>query len=159
MILSIDPGLSGCAVVLSEDGEIVRYLHMPTYKKGKTTRVNAPALSAWIRAANEELTLRACFVEQVGARPGQGTSSMFNFGYSAGLIDGVVSALGIPLTLITPQNWKNAHGLSGEKDKDASRTLAARLYPYERGFDLKAKGQALADAVLMGVYGMKKGVA
>lgn len=151
MIIAIDPGASGACVALDDEGQIVGHIPMPTYKAGKTTHVNAAALAGWIHSHRDASKV---FVERVGAMPGQGVSSMFAFGHSAGVVEGVVGALGIPLVLVTPQAWKKAHGLIG-KDKDEARTRAAQLYPWERTFDLKGKGQALADAVLIGLWGLK----
>lgn len=158
MIASIDPGASGAVAILSRDGRILAHCPMPTIKSGKTTRVNAAALAGFLR----ECDVTACYLERVGAMPGggerrMGASSAFNFGHSAGVVEGVIAALGIPLHLVAPQVWKKTHGLLGKKDKDEARTLAARLYPGERTFDLKGKGQALADAVLLGLHGLKQG--
>ena len=89
--------------------------------------------------------------------PGQGLSSTFAFGHSAGVVEGVLAALHIPAVLITPQAWKKGAGLIG-KDKDAARTIAARLYPFNRTLDLKGKGQALADAILIARIGAGLGV-
>lgn len=60
--------------------------------------------------------------------PGQGTASMFSFGHAAGVAEGVVTALGLPLTLVTPQAWKRAAGLIGS-DKAAALAVASRLFP------------------------------
>ena len=152
MIISIDPGCSGCAVALDDEGQILDHLQMPTYKAGKSSRVNAAALAGWIHRHRDA---RAVYVERVGAMPGQGVSSTFGFGHAAGVIEGVVGALGIPLVLVTPQAWKKAHGLIGT-EKDAARTRAAQLYPWERTFDAKGRGQALADAVFIGLYGLRE---
>jgi crossover junction endodeoxyribonuclease RuvC len=77
---------------------------------------------------------------------------MFSFGHAAGIIEGVVVALGIPITLVPPAAWKKALGLTG-KDKDAARARAIQLYPGIPDLDLKGKGQALADAILIGRHG------
>lgn len=158
MIAAIDPGASGAIAILADSGEILAHCMMPTIKSGKTTRVNAAALAGFLREFDD---VKACFIERVGAMPGggerrMGASSAFNFGHSAGVVEGVIAALGVPLHLIAPQAWKKSHGLIG-KDKDEARTIAARLYPMERTFDLKGKGQALADAVLLGLHGLKRG--
>ena len=67
-------------------------------------------------------------VEKVGARPGQGVTSMFNFGRSAGYIEGVLAALGISHQLVPPHQWKRDFGLIG-KDKLASVMVCQRLFP------------------------------
>ena len=85
--------------------------------------------------------------------PGQGVSSTFTFGHSAGVVEGVVAGAGIPLTLISPQSWKKHAGLIG-KDKDAARSRAIQLFPSLRILDLKGKGQAIADALLISRLGL-----
>lgn len=145
--LGIDPGATG-AIVLLEDGKPIEWMEMPTSKIGSATRVNAAALADFIGSS----LCDHVFVEQVGAMPGQGVSSMFNFGHSCGTIMGVLGAMGIPCTLVTPQSWKRTAGLIGT-DKDAARARAIQLWPKWRELDKKGKGQALADAALIAKYG------
>jgi crossover junction endodeoxyribonuclease RuvC len=121
---------------------------MPTMKVGSATRVNAAALADWIYSTEANCAK----VEQVGAMPGQGVSSMFNFGHSCGTIMGVLAAVGTPHTLVTPQAWKKSAGLIGT-DKDASRARAIQLWPHWRELDKKGVGQALADAALIAKHG------
>lgn len=154
MIIAIDPGVSGCIAVLDDRSNIIAHTEMPTVKAGKANRVNPQALAGWLMEFD---SARMCFIEQVGAMPGggerrMGASSAFSFGHSAGIVEGVVAALQIPITLVPPAAWKKSQGLVG-KDKDAARTRAAQLYPRERTFDLKGKGQALADAVFIARHG------
>lgn len=151
MILAIDPGVSGCLVVMREDGSIVDFIQMPCVKVGSKNRVNSAAAAAWVKDIG---SIDHCYLEKVGAMPGQGTASMFSFGHAAGVVEGVASACNIPITLVTPQQWKKFTGLIG-KDKDAARTRCVQLYPECREFDLKGRGQALADAVLIGRYGLR----
>ena len=146
-VLGIDPGASG-ALVLLEKGQPIEWVAMPTTKIGTATRVNAAALTDWIASC----CCDHVYVEAVHAMPGQGVTSMFNFGHSCGTIMGVLGALGLPHTFVTPQKWKKAAGLIGT-DKDASRARALQLWPKWRELDKKAKGQALADAALIATYG------
>ena len=46
-------------------------------------------------------------VEQVNAMPGQGVTSMFNFGQTFGAIKGVCAALELPIFFVRPQNGKS----------------------------------------------------
>ena len=150
-LMGIDPGATGAIVIVNESGEYVAHLPMPTIKVGSKSRVNGAAVGAFISEHRPE----HCFLESVGAMPKQGASSMFSFGHSAGLVEGVVTGMGVPLTLVTPQAWKKAAGLIGQ-DKDAARSRAIQLYPGLRALDAKAKGQALADALLLARYGIEK---
>ena len=147
VIIGIDPGASGAVVALS-NGSPVEWMEMPTIKVGSATRVNAVVLSEWL----DDLHPDHVYVENVHAMPGQGVASMFNFGHSCGVVMGVLGALEIPHTLVTPQAWKKAAGLIGT-DKDAARSRAIQLWPSWRDLDRKGKGQALADAALIARFG------
>lgn len=146
-ILGIDPGLSG-AFVLLENSTPIEWGLMPTMTEGTNRRVNGAALAALWRFAYIDVA----FMEQVGARPGQGVSSMFTFGHAAGTVRGVLGALEIPVRMVTPQSWKKHVGLIG-KDKDDARSLAIQTWPDWRVLDKKGEGQALADAALIAKYG------
>lgn len=146
-VVGVDPGASGAIVLLDNDVPI-EWTLMPTMKVGSATRVNAAALAKWFEDSQAEHV----FIEQVGAMPGQGVTSMFNFGHSCGTVMGVVAALVIPHTMVTPQAWKKAAGLIGT-DKDAARSRAIQMWPYWRELDKKGAGQALADAALIARYG------
>ena len=95
----------------------------------------------------------AC-VERVSAMPGQGVTSMFNFGKAAGYIEGVLTACGIGFQLIQPKTWKKEFTLIG-KDKGASIAVCKRLF---RGVNLKrtdkcrTDSDGMAEALLMAEY-------
>jgi crossover junction endodeoxyribonuclease RuvC len=146
-VIGIDPGATG-ALVMLEDGNPIEWMDMPIMKVGSATRVNAAVVSDFMR----DSLCEHVYVEQVGAMPGQGVSSMFNFGHSTGTIMGVLGAMGIPHTLVTPQAWKKSQGLIGT-DKDGARARAIQLWPRWRELDKKGKGQALADAALIARHG------
>lgn len=148
-ILGIDPGCSGALVLVTEQGGYIDHLAMPTIKVGTKSRVNGAAVAAWLR----QYGITHAYLEQVGAMPGQGTASMFTFGHAAGVAEGILQGLNIPYTLVTPQAWKKSAGLIGS-DKDAARSRAIQLYPELRVLDAKAKGQAIADALLIARFGI-----
>lgn len=145
--LGIDPGATG-AIVLLEDGQPIEWAEMPVAKIGSTTRVNAAALTDFIASC----CCTHVYVEAVHSMPKQGVASSFNFGHNVGTVMGVLGAMGLPHTLVTPQAWKKAAGLIGT-DKDAARARAIQLWPKWRDLDRKGKGQALADAALIARYG------
>lgn len=147
-IAGIDPGVSG-AVAIIQAGRFVAGIDMPTFQDGKRRRVNAAALAAFL---SEHRPARV-ILERVGAMPGQGVASMFSFGHSVGIAEGVATALGLPLVLVTPQAWKRAAGLIGS-DKAASLAVAARLFP-DAPLSRK-KDVALADALLIASYGTRE---
>lgn len=154
-ILGIDPGVSGALVILDKpSGNYVDHLLMPTMKVGSSTRLNGAALDAWL---DQHLPVAHAYLEKVNAMPGGGARKMgaagaFTFGHAAGYVEGIVTGAGIPLTLVTPQSWKRQAGLIGQ-DKDAARARAIQLYPQLRALDTKAKGQAIADALLIALSG------
>lgn len=150
--IGIDPGVSGAIVVLScySSGEpvVTEAIRMPVVKVGKASRVNGAAVADFLR----EYDAGHAYIERVGSMPGQGVASTFTFGHAAGLVEGVVSALCIPVTLVAPQTWKKRAGLIGT-DKDAARSRAIQLWPRWSGLAKKGEGQALADAALIARYG------
>ncbi|WP_018935670.1 MULTISPECIES: hypothetical protein [unclassified Thioalkalivibrio] len=153
LYLGIDPGATGCLALLDTQSEYVEHLLMPTTKTGKRSRVSGAAVGAWL--AEYSGRIAHVFVERVGARPGESPHAAFSFGHSAGLVEGVIAAAGLPVTLVTPQVWKRHAGLTGS-NKDSARSRAVQLYPGVRDLDQKAKGQALADALLIGRYGVER---
>lgn len=98
-----------------------------------------------------------CCLEKVGARPGQGVVSMFNFGQSVGYIKGVLESRHIPYQEITPQKWKKEFGLNSEKA--ASAEVCRKLFPC---VDLlatpkcKKPHDGMAEALLMAEYARRK---
>ena len=142
-ILGIDPGLSGALVIL-DDGQPIEWMRMPTYMVGKSNRVNGAAVSSFINKSKIDRAV----IELVHSFPGQGVTSMFTFGHACGTVMGVLSALEIPVSVITPQEWKKRANLIG-KDKDAARSRALELWPHWRALDKKGEGQAMADAALI----------
>ena len=149
--IGIDPGLSG-AIVIMESNSPIEWNRMPTMKTGSANRVNAPALAAMIKPYLYLDKPLHAYVELVSSMPGQGVASMFSFGHSAGVIQGVLGAFEIPVVMVTPGQWKKRAGLTGQ-DKDASRTLAIQMWPFWRELDKKGAGQAYADAALIALYG------
>lgn len=152
MIIGIDPGASGAIVALTDDFQPVEWMRMPTFKHGKSTRVNGAELARFIHDLPQEVFVG--YVESVSSRPGQGVASTFNFGHSLGVVEGVLSALSIPTTMVTPQYWKGRAGLIG-KEKDDARAMAIRRWPKWAELGKIGAGQAYADAAFIAIYGVK----
>lgn len=95
-------------------------------------------------------------LEKVHAMPGQGVTSMFNFGMNYGMLRAFLVAAGIPFETVTPQAWQKHFGLI-RKDKTESNTDKKNRH--------KAKAQELfpgltithktADALLIAQFGLK----
>ena len=152
MKIGIDPGITGAIAILDNSLECVGLEDMPVMQLGMNhQQVNAPALAKILR---HYATLDALdydvYLEQVNAMPGQGVTSMFNFGMGYGMIIGICGAAGYSLRLVKPSVWKRTAGLIGHP-KDAARTLAQQIYP---GVDLSLKKHiGRADALLIARFG------
>lgn len=152
MILGIDPGASGALVALTNHGVPIEWMPMPVIKDGKATRVNGAAVASFIRNLPDlEIT---AYLESVHSFSGQGVTSSFNFGHSAGVIAGVLAALEVPVVMVTPQRWKKRAALIGT-DKDAARSKAIQKWPKWRELDKIGAGQAYADAAFIAIYGQE----
>jgi len=150
--LGVDPGLLGALVILDDQGQCHDFLHMPALKVGSKNRVNGAAIAAWLAMWPD---MSHAFVENVHSMPKDGPTKAFSFGHSTGIIHGVVAGMGIPMTLVTPHSWKQHHKLLGT-EKDAARSRCVQLFPGLRELDKKIKGQAISDALLIGLYGIQK---
>lgn len=136
--IGIDPGAKGGIAIIGDGGSRVRPL-------------SPEALRAMLKNIDNSNAL--CFVEQVGAMPGQGVTSMFNFGKGYGYILGVLETLEIPYQTVSPRKWKKAFSLSN--DKKLSVDTAKRLFP---GVSLlpsdrcRKDSDGMAEALLIGLY-------
>ena len=159
LIIGIDPGISG-AICFFEDGQVREILEMPTMADGKKNKrqVNGAEVSNIFLKELESLIPKDSWqsevkvvVEHVTAMPGQGVTSMFNFGQSFGVIKGVCSALNIPIYFVRPLKWKQYFDLV-KTNKDASRTKAIEIYPHISDKISRKKDSNKADAILIASY-------
>lgn len=144
VICGIDPGVTGAIAfyVMDVPGRVA--VEDVPVAGGE---ISAPHLASLIRRFSPSMAV----IEKVNAFPGQGVSSVFNFGRSYGDVRGVIGALNIPLHFVSPQKWKKHFGLSS--DKDQSRMLAIRMFPnVAEHFKLK-KHDGRAEAALIALYG------
>ena len=151
-IIGIDPGLSGGIAIL-DDSKIFDIFDMPVMSEGKKNKnqLNSAQLVNIIKRhilTNDETFV---IVEQVGAMPGQGVTSMFNFGQTFGSIKGICAALGLPIFYVRPAKWKKHFELINSS-KDASRTKVIEMYPSISGRLTKKKDVNKADAILIARY-------
>ncbi len=129
IVFGIDPGVSG-ALSIYEHKKLKEVIDMPTMSEGKKNKkqINAAQLASEIKERVNGSEDVAVVIEHVSAMPGQGVTSMFNFGQSFGVIKGICSALTLPIYFIRPVKWKKHFNLIGSS-KDASRTKATELFP------------------------------
>ena len=132
LIIGIDPGISG-SICFFEDGKILDVIEMPTMNEGKKNKRQVNGAQIYNEITDRINKLRKqdvrVVVEQVSAMPGQGVTSMFNFGQSFGIIKGICSAMQLPLYFVRPAKWKKYFNLINS-EKDASRTRAIEIFPY-----------------------------
>tara|TARA_Y100000590_G_scaffold449557_1_gene587898 strand:- start:216 stop:695 length:480 start_codon:yes stop_codon:yes gene_type:complete len=152
IIFGIDPGVSGAISVL-ENKKVIDVFDMPTMIDGKKNKkqVNGSQVSNIIRERLNENNEIIVVVEHVNAMPGQGVTSMFNFGQSFGVIKGVCSALSVPIYFVRPTKWKKYFNLI-KTNKDASRTKVIEVYPEISGKLSRKKDSNKADAILIARY-------
>ena len=149
-IRGIDPGLNG-AIAILEDNKVLDILDMPVMPEGKKNKrqLNSAQLVKYIKDNLDEKSKEIIVVvEQVNAMPGQGVTSMFNFGQTFGAIKGICAALGLPIFFVRPAKWKKYFGLIN-CSKDASRTKAIEMYPSISDQLSKKKDVNKSDAILI----------
>jgi crossover junction endodeoxyribonuclease RuvC len=154
LIIGIDPGISG-SICFFENGKILEAVEMPTMTDGKKNKrqVNGAQIYNEILKRinkNEKQNVRV-IIEQVSAMPGQGVTSMFNFGQSFGILKGICSAMQLPMYFVRPVKWKKYFGLINS-EKDASRTRAIEMFPYFSSQLSKKKDSNKADAILIASF-------
>ena len=138
---AIDPGSVHAAIALFQDDH-------PVFVDDIRT-ANGMINSAAFAKALGDMQVAHVVIEHVHSMPRQGMSSTFRFGMGCGIIHGVVGALRLPLTLVTPIKWKTFHALI-QRDKEAARQLALQRWPHlEHHLDRK-KDSDRAEALLIG---------
>ena len=154
LIIGIDPGISG-SICFFEDGKIIDVVVMPTMTDGKKNKrqVNGSQIYNEIlkRIIKIEKQNVRVIIEQVSAMPGQGVTSMFNFGQSFGILKGICSAMQLPMYFVRPAKWKKYFNLINS-EKDASRTKAIEIFPYFSTELSRKKDSNKADAILIASF-------
>ena len=154
LIIGIDPGISG-SICFFEDGKILEVIEMPVMTEGKKNKkqVNgAQIYNEFVKKINKKKDDEVrVVIEQVSAMPGQGVTSMFNFGQSFGILKGICSAMQLPMFFVRPAKWKKYFNLINSQ-KDASRTRAIEIFPYFSTQLSKKKDSNKADAILIASF-------
>ena len=151
-VIGIDPGLNGAIAVL-QDNKVKEIFDVPVMPEGKKNKrqLNSAQLVKLLKdiiADSEEVVV---IVENVSAMPGQGVTSMFNFGQTFGAIKGICAALGLPIFFVRPAKWKKHFDLINSS-KDASRTKVIEVYPEISSKISRKKDSNKADAILIARY-------
>ena len=153
LIIGIDPGISG-SICFFKDGRILEVIEMPVMTEGKKNKkqVNgAQIYNEFLKRINKKEDEIRVVIEQVSAMPGQGVTSMFNFGQSFGILKGICSAMQLPMFFVRPAKWKKYFNLINSQ-KDASRTRAIEIFPYFSTQLSKKKDSNKADAILIASF-------
>ena len=154
LIIAIDPGISG-SICFFQDGEIKDVIEMPTMTEGKKNKkqVNGSQIFNEILERIKKIDKKniKVVIEQVSAMPGQGVTSMFNFGQSFGILKGICSAMQLPMYFVRPAKWKKYFNLLNS-EKDASRTKAIEIFPYFSSQLSRKKDSNKADAILIASF-------
>ena len=157
-IIGIDPGLSGALAVLNNN-KVINIFDMPVMIEGKKNKrqLNSALLANIIKDNIKDEEEVSVIVEQVNAMPGQGVTSMFNFGQTFGAIKGICATLALPIFFVRPSKWKKHFDLINSS-KDASRTKAIEIYPSLAEKLSKKKDVNKSDAILIGRFFYESGL-
>lgn len=152
IICGIDPGASGAIASIHLEKGFLEVIDMPAHqieRNGKKkTEISAQLVARYL----ENLKPDHIYLERVGAMPGQGVSSMFQFGRSVGTLEGIIAALRIPISYVTPQKWQKDCGMRA--GKDGSRQRAQELFPAFAQHFSRVKDNGRSDAALIAWYGV-----
>lgn len=133
-VIGIDPGCNGGLAWIRDGKPCAEKLPESPYD-----------LAEMLRQIQREGDCLA-YVEKVSASPQMGTVSAFTFGRGAGIIEGVLAALAIPVHFVRPQRWQAELGCLTKGDKNVSKLRAQQLFP-----SLKIT-HAIADALLIAEF-------
>jgi len=154
LIIGIDPGISG-SICFLENGKILDVIEMPVMTDGKKNKkqVNGSQVFNEVtkRIKQFEKNQIRVVIEHVSAMPGQGVTSMFNFGQSFGILKGICTAMQLPMYFVRPAKWKKYFNLLNS-EKDASRTRAIEIFPYFSSQLSRKKDSNKADAILIASF-------
>ena len=154
LIIGIDPGISG-SICFLDNGKILEVIEMPVMTDGKKNKkqVNGSQVYNEItkRIKQFEKNQIRVVIEHVSAMPGQGVTSMFNFGQSFGILKGICTAMQLPMYFVRPTKWKKYFNLLNS-EKDASRTRAIEIFPYFSSQLSRKKDSNKADAILIASF-------
>ena len=154
LVIGIDPGITG-SICFFEDGKIIDLIEMPNMADGKKQKKQVNGAQIYneilLRTKNFEKKNIKVVIEHVSAMPGQGVTSMFNFGQSFGVLKGICSAMQLSMHFVRPAKWKKFFNLINA-EKDASRTKAIEIFPYISTQLSRKKDANKADAALIASF-------
>ena len=154
LIIGIDPGITG-SICFFQGGKIVDVIEMPNMSEGKKNKKQVNGAQIYYEISSRIKDIKKedikVIIEQVSAMPGQGVTSMFNFGQSFCILKGIFSAMQLPMYFVRPTKWKKYFNLINS-EKDASRTKAIEVFPYFSSELSRKKDSNKADAILIASF-------
>lgn len=153
-VVGIDPGISGAIAVVTSG--VVACHDMPTIEINGKRRVDPLGIRDILATLDLE-GIDAVVLEHVQGVQGTGATSAFSFGRSFGVTEGVIAGMTLPLTLVRPQAWTKALGVS--RDKGQHRQAAANLWPRQAALFARVKDDGRADAALLCHWWLRHGAA
>ena len=154
LIIGIDPGISG-SICFLDNGKILDVIEMPIMTDGKKNKKQVNGSQVYNEVSKKikqfEKNQIRVVIEHVSAMPGQGVTSMFNFGQSFGILKGICTAMQLPMYFVRPTKWKKYFNLLNS-EKDASRTRAIEIFPYFSSQLSRKKDSNKADAILIASF-------
>jgi Holliday junction resolvasome RuvABC endonuclease subunit len=149
-VCGIDPGKSGGLTAI-EDGKLLQSIPMPIDDDG----VDFNRVADFLKLHNPSVV----YIERVHAMPGQGVTSMFNFGFSTGGLHGTARALGYVVKLVQPRTWQKS--LMGDAKHEKSDTIlfVQKLFPDVNLLATKRSKKphdGMADSIGIGYYGYQE---
>ena len=154
LIIGIDPGISG-SICFLDNGKILDVIEMPIMTDGKKNKKQVNGSQVYNEISKRINTFEKnqirVVIEHVSAMPGQGVTSMFNFGQSFGILKGICTAMQLPMYFVRPAKWKKYFNLLNS-EKDASRTRAIEIFPYFSSQLSRKKDSNKADAILIASF-------
>ena len=154
LIIGIDSGITG-SICFFQDGKIIDVIEMPNMPEGKKNKKQVNGAQVYYEISSRIKDIKKedikVIIEQVSAMPGQGVTSMFNFGQSFGILKGICSAMQLPMYFVRHTKWKKYFNLINS-EKDASRTKAIEVFPYFSSELSRKKDSNKADAILIASF-------
>jgi crossover junction endodeoxyribonuclease RuvC len=154
LIIGIDPGISG-SICFFKEGKIIDVIEMPSMTEGKKNKKQVNGAQTYNEISKRIVGIKKenikVVIEQVSAMPGQGVTSMFNFGQSFGILKGICAAMQLSMHFVRPVRWKKYFSLINS-EKDASRTKAIEIFPYFSSQLSRKKDANKADAILIASF-------
>lgn len=166
--IGIDPGVKGCISIVDETGKFIEsFFLLKNAKNVDTVEISNTLLNLSKYEDNCHV-----IIENIHAIFGSSAKGTFNFGFIAGLIEGVIATIGLPYTKVNPKIWQkemfrgvnvitkpSTTGKTQVIDtKKMSFLVSHRIFPtvdLRRTSKCKNEDDNFSDSLLMAEYGRR----